>query len=216
MASRKQLLVLALIALAVLIIAFAARGIVQETIAPWVLYVGWSIYIWFASLPQVLIWAAFMGVLLVIAIYSLRGQRPAVSRDPDPGEIQYRGRVEEIAVLLRHFQDSTYFQQRILRILGAVTLQALGHGEKISIEEAQEMMDNGRLQHLSPEIRRYLEIGWRQYGNQGQLMSQERPLVWLQRLTKTITRDNRVEWYDETFEHLVAFLEDELEVTRDS
>ena len=216
MSFQRQYIVLALIALAVLIIAFVARGFVQETIAPVVLYVFWSTYIWFANLPQVLIWAAFMGILLVIAVYSLRSQRPEVNRDPDPEEIQYRGRIEEIAILLRHFKDSPYFQQRILRIVGQITLQTLGHGEKISIDEARQMMETGRLQHIDPDLRRYLEIGWRQYGNQTQLTKQERSPEWLLRLTQRFRRENNVEWYDETFEQLVAFLEAELEVTSDS
>ena len=216
MRSQRHYLVISVITLLVLIIAFLARSYVRETIAPWVLYIFWSSYVWLSSIPQILIWAGFMGVLLVIAIYSLRSQRPDKRRGVVVAEIQYRGRVEEIALLLSHFQDSPYFRHRMLRLLGGITLQTLGHGERLPVSEAQQMIGTGRLQHLTPEVRQYLDQGWEQYGNQNQFLQQEDFPAWQQYLKKLIQRDRKVDWYDPTFEQLVAFLEEELEVRRDN
>ena len=216
MRSQRHYLVLTAITLLVLVIAFLARNYVRETIAPWVLYIFWSSYVFLASIPQILIWAGFMGILLVIAVYSLRSQRPDKRHGVVVEEIQYRGRVEEIALLLRHFQDSHYFRHRMLRLLGGITLQTLGHGERLPVAEAQQMVTTGRLKHLSPEVRQYLDQGWEQYGNQIHFLQQEELPAWLQYLKKLIQRDKKVDWYDPTFEQLVAFLEEELEVRRDN
>ena len=50
MRSQRHYLVLTAITLLVLVIAFLARNYVRETIAPWVLYIFWSSYVFLASI----------------------------------------------------------------------------------------------------------------------------------------------------------------------
>ncbi len=193
--------------------AFWARHLVRVTIAPVVLYVVWSIGVLVSGIPQTILWAAFLGVLLVLAVASLqKGQRGAAERPPDP-PATFPGRVESLARTLRQMRSSHYFRQRLVRFLGQLTLDTLGHRDRLTPAEARDLLTNGRYD-LDDDIHQLLEQGWRPQSDPLHYMASRQG--WLQQwLDRFLPRRRPEAWDDPTVARLITFLEKELEVTRD-
>lgn len=82
----------------------------------WLSYGLWSLYLYYASLPQLLVWTMFVVLTFMVAIQSFMRRRPRPRR-PLPAAEGQPGRVATLARWLRAAGQQPYSHQRLVRHL---------------------------------------------------------------------------------------------------
>ena len=152
------------------VIAFLIRDYVRLFIAPFVLYLLWLGQLLVASLPQALFWAIFLIVAFVLAWRSLATARYRYVRKEKPPNVYY-GRVEELGRMIEQAGTGDYFARRLERQVSDLTLEALGHGDKLTPMQAETALnqDRGRIPSL---VASFLERTIAQRTNNVEMMTQ--------------------------------------------
>ena len=206
---RRHILITVGVIVVIAIIAFLIRDYVRLFVAPFVLYLLWLGQLLLASLPQALFWAIFLIVAFFLAWRSLATSRYRYVRKEKPANVYY-GRVEELARMIEQSDSGEYFARRLERQVSDLTLETLGHGEKLTPTQAQAVLDQvrGRVPGL---VASFLERTIAQRMNNVEMMTQYNNR--LSALADRVLRPARQESDHATEVALVvAYLEKELEV----
>lgn len=193
----------------VAVVAFLIRDYVRQFVAPFILYLLWITQLIFTSLPQAVLWAVFLVVVFFVAGRSLGQNRQRFTRKERPANVYY-GRVEELARMIEQAGTGDYFARRLERQVSDLSLEALGHGEKLTPVQAQEAVngDRGRVPGL---VYDFLQRTTAQRTAGVEMMTQYSNRF--TELADTLRRQaSRQPLYDSDLEAVVRYLEEQLEV----
>ncbi len=137
------------------LLTFAVRDFIRDTLALPLSYTLWLLELVIQSIPQTWFWAAGLIVVFYIAMHSLdRERRPAPPAPPPPERVSH-GRLavwsERISMLL----CGKYSRQRFGYFIGKLILDVVSHEERLSLRDVERRLEQGELQ-LPPTVREYL------------------------------------------------------------
>jgi len=205
----RNLIILIVVVIVVAVVAFLIRDYVRQFVAPLVLYALWLTQIIFSSLPQALLWAVFLIVAISLAWRSLVESRQRVVRRVRPPDVYY-GRVEELVRMAEQAHRGEYFARRLERQVSDLTLEMLGHGEKLTPTQTQAVVEQvrGRVPGLVYE---FLQRTTAERLSGVDMMSQYNNRF--SAIADTLLRRARHDkGYDPDVDLVMAYLEQELEV----
>lgn len=203
MSRRNRLLFLALVLLLAVPLMLLLRSFVREAIAVPLLRILWVGQILFQSIPQPLLWALLLTIVLLLAMRSLvRRRKPA--QETDRAETVYPGRVRTLTKWLQHIDKGYYFKRRLAQHLVELTAEALAVRERQALGQIRR-----RLESLDapPEIQAYLQAGLKPVSPQ--------PVGFLSKLARRLRLSTQPSPLDLDPERAIQFLEDQMEVGYD-
>ncbi len=202
---KKRPILIGLGILLIIIIAIALNGVVRETLAPAVLAWVWRVSLMSRGFPQVIVWAFFIAIIPIIAVFSLLEGRLSEPEPEAAVEQRYEGEVTVWVKRLRQAPEGAYFRQQLLRPLANLTLHTLAYKERLSRAETKEMLANDRIA-IPPEMQQFLKKGLKARVH-SQLTPSRRGKK--QSLAQIAAQEAEIE-------NILQFLENELEVTREN
>ena len=151
---RTRLLLAGLALLSVVAMAIFVEGFVRDVIAVPLLYAFWIARLLFESIPQVILWALFVIMVLILGSRSLIIQR----RMPRarPVEVSERGRVEGWVRLIDQAPQGDFARWRLAQRLGQLALEVLPDAEPLVPKRSMRRLEQETLD-IPPEIRAYLQ-----------------------------------------------------------
>ena len=151
---RRRLLLLGLLLLLTILFTPLLQELMRPILTP-LLYVFWIGLLLFRSIPQEIIWGAFVFIALLIAVVSLSQKQSWSRRLPVP-QVSPPERIESWAKLIRQSKQETYYRWQVAQHLRRLTLEALAQNERVTSREIQQRLLAGQL-NLPPEIEAYLK-----------------------------------------------------------
>jgi hypothetical protein len=147
------LLLLPVWLLAAFLLAFPLRDIVNQLVIQPVLYLFWMLGLVYRAIPQVVLWAALIAIMLLLAAsfvvknISFSRLRPR-RKTPQPGPVQV------LAYTIQRKSGGVYFNWQVARslseiALGLQELRAHTGSRSLRFDESD----------VAPEVRRYLDAG---------------------------------------------------------
>lgn len=142
--------------LLLLVLAVAWSGLLREVFVLPLLNAFWIAYLAIGSLPQWLIWGAFVLIAAIAAIRSLS----LVPPKPLPGKPASfaSGPVEVWSRTIVAASDSEVAQQRLAAHLRQLAIEALGHDHGLLPHEVMQRLQAGTLA-VPLDVRQYLLAG---------------------------------------------------------
>lgn len=184
---------LLVLAVVTVVLAFLIRDFVRQVIVLPVVYVGWYAWIVLSNLPYWFFWALLLGIVLAVALTSLRG-RDRPRRVAPPAEAAPQGPVTNWYRLFAQAERSSTARRRLARTLGQFLWRTrypdLPYNETIFLQHAED----DRLE-LTRETRAYFGAGLLREGPSPR---------------RRFNRERAADPLDLPPEHAVAFLEDRL------
>jgi hypothetical protein len=194
------LLLLALLLLLTIPLALTFQHTVREAIVIPLLYLLWLGRLIYLSIPQPLLWAAFLALALFIIVKSL-GERPGPLARPRKMEARYGGRVTAWAGRLYLATQGDYFKWRLARDLGQLGLELMAYRERLSPGQRDVYREIEKLA-APPEVQAFFRAGLS--------LPSSRPLGLFSRLTRWLRRDTIASSLDLDPESIVQWLEDQM------
>ena len=151
---RNRLLLIALALSALLAMALLIEGFVRDVLVVPLLYAVWIARLFWDSIPQGLLWAAFVLVVVASAARSIVTQRPM--RHVRTEETERRGRVEEWASLVNLAQQGDFSRWRLAQRLGQLALEVLPEQDLLASKRSVRRLQSETLD-IPPAIRAYLQ-----------------------------------------------------------
>ena len=198
---RRNLTVVALILLISVPLALILRGFTREVILSILLRLSWLARLYIDSLPQPILWVAFISVAFVIAARSLikRSSSPVMTIE---AERLRTGRVHNLMRAIHRTSQGIYFKWRLAQHLLGLTLEVLAHQERTTPLQMKERLKSGVLD-APPEIKAYLLTGLTP------ILSRRADLI--TRIKQIFTPTRPISPLDLDPERVIKFLEDQLE-----
>lgn len=189
-----------LILIGVLLAALVLNGIIRETIAPALLAWVWRVSLMSRGFPQVIVWAFFIALIPIIAVFSLIQGQPGEEAAPEPVPEPMSGRVQAWYRQLARLPEGDYFRDRAVRDIANLALETLAYEERLSREEAIEALRAGSLP-VPETVQQFLHHGLRshRYGHAPNLAA----------------GNGQPPAPEQEIEQVIQFLEAELEVNRE-
>ena len=200
LSKRLQFILALSVPLATLVLLFVLRDWVQETLVTPLLYVVWLAQLLLASIPQALLWAVFLVLLLRVAAGSLRSGGPARPVRPAYRALAQRGRVQTLARWI-HSTRREYFKRQLARHLGEMAVQVTRPHELLMPSEISAALRSGQVD-APPDILAYFRAGLDMYS---------RPAGLLSRLARFARKQAPTSPLDLELEQVVRFLEHQSE-----
>jgi hypothetical protein len=111
-----------LVLLGMIGLAIANRSLVRETVVIPLLYVIWLTYLAVSSIPQALVWAAFLVLAARLALHSLERKR----KEPAARALPLRGdtpsRVQALTRWIRSAEEGDYYKVVLARHLAELAV----------------------------------------------------------------------------------------------
>ncbi|MCS6938216.1 MAG: hypothetical protein RMJ55_05480 [Roseiflexaceae bacterium] len=140
---RQRLIVILALAAAVEIVALAIRGLLEDALIKPLLYTIWGAIRIVESIPQGVIWLAFVMAASVITLVSVWGGRQReVRRDADDVP---RGRVYEWLRLVTLAQRHEYSRWRMAQRLMVLLAETIAARERIELRIARQRIASGAI-----------------------------------------------------------------------
>jgi uncharacterized MAPEG superfamily protein len=198
---RKRLWLVGLVFLLAIPLIFLVRDFVRDVILVELLRMIWTVRILLDSLPQVLVWAVFLMILLNLAVTSLlrvrRGRR--VKSEPSLDSV---GQVQFLAMRIRSATQGEFYAWNLVRYLSKVVADVLAYDQGTTSDRAAWLVRSDEFQ-APDEVRTYLQIGRTSRPRKsGGLLS---------RLRQLVAGSLEPRPSDRSLESVVRFLEDKLE-----
>ncbi len=157
---RKRLLLAGLALLPVVVMALVIDDFVREVIVIPLLYLFWIARLLFKSIPQLVLWAGFIIVALIMAGKSLSKRKPLLK--PRSMEVEQYGRVEDWARLIDRRDQGDYSKWRLAHRLGVLALETLAYQEELSMKQTRRHLESGKLD-VPPQVWAFLRAGMTSY-----------------------------------------------------
>jgi hypothetical protein len=192
---RKRPFLLLILAVIILVVAFLGREFVRDFVARPFLYSLWQAWHMSKGFPEVLVWALFVAVIPVIAIFNLLVSGKI--EEPEPIEVPppQQGQVQANMRLLQQAPQGDYFKTRLFRHLSRMTLDCLGYRERLSEKQVRALLKIGDIE-LDPAILKAIKQGWRQRVDS----------------SPSGRGQQTGDWQDPQVEKILQFLENELDM----
>ncbi len=147
---RQRLIVILALAATVEIVALGIRGLLEDTLITPLLYVIWGAIRIFESIPQGMIWLAFVLAASVVALVSIWGGRRREARRST--DTALRGRVYEWLRLVTLAQRHEYSRWRMAQRLMLLLAETIAARERIELRIARQRIASGAIdvpQHVA-------------------------------------------------------------------
>lgn len=138
---------------AALLLAFFLRDVVAQLVIQPVLYIFWMLNLVYRAIPQVILWAVLLSILLLFAISFIARNVSFRNLFPRKREPKY-GPVQGLSIVLQRKSEGIYFKWQVARSLAEI---ALDLQELRAHDESRELRFDET--SVDPEARRYLEAG---------------------------------------------------------
>jgi hypothetical protein len=133
-----------------------ASGAFEEAVIVPLLFLWWVARVLYMSLPQALVWGAFVAIAAVLVAKSLSWRAaPLPIIEPQAGS---RGRVADWSRWLRESGRDDHARWRLAQRLSQLAVETLALREQCPPEEVGRRLEDGSLD-LPPELRAYLRAG---------------------------------------------------------
>jgi hypothetical protein len=143
-----------------------ASGAFEETVIVPLLFLWWAAQVLYASLPEALVWGAFVMIAVLVIARSIPWQRsPLPIVEAQTGA---RGRVANWSRWLRESSRDNHGRWRLAQRLSQLAVEALALREQCSPQEVGRRLEDGSLD-LPPDLRAYLRAGLSLYAPRPQL-----------------------------------------------
>jgi hypothetical protein len=154
---RKRFLPLGLILVLAILLTLVSYDYMREAIVTPLLYFLWIGRLIFDSIPQVVIWALFLFIVLPVAGKSLvkKGVHSGQSQHPETPEPE---RIEGWLKLLRRANQDDYYKWQLAQRIQKLALDTLAHHERLELKQVRQDLAAGELD-IPSEIQAYLEAG---------------------------------------------------------
>jgi hypothetical protein len=154
---RRSLTVVALILLISIPLAIILRGFTREVLLSILVHLSWLAGLYINSIPQPILWVAFVLVVFVVAARSLIKRRSTPETKTEVERLR-TGRVHNLMRAIHRTSQGIYFKWRLAQRLLSLTLEVLAHQERTTPLQMKERLKSGRL-GAPPEIEAYLLTG---------------------------------------------------------
>lgn len=198
----RRWLIIVLILVGIFLAALIVNGVIRETIAPALLAWVWRVTLMSRGFPQVIVWAFFIAIIPIIAVFSLVQSESTEEAEPISEQKTYRGRVQTWTYQLERTQDGAYFRERLNRELANLALNTMAYEQRLSRSETKEKLRSGQF-HLDKNVEQFIQTSLRTHRLSGRDRSQ------------TTDESPQGDSYEREIEQIISFLEAELEVTRE-
>ncbi len=203
---RKPLMLVSLILLISIPLALLLHEFTREVLLSILLRLSWYARLYVDSLPQPILWAAFIAIAIVIAARSLLKRRSTPEVTPEVARIRM-GRVYNLMQAISRTSEGPYFKWRLAQHLLGLTLETLAYGERTSPNRVRERLKSGALD-IPSEIEAYLLTGMTP------VLSTRSNLI--TRVKDAIFPTHQITPLDLDPERVIQFLEDRLEIDHES
>ena len=151
------------ILVAALLLTFVADDFLDEAIIGPTLYFLWVGRLILASIPQSILWGAFLLMAVVVTWQTSfkkprRPQRPSFAPAPSPG------RIADWIRLVERSEQEVYYKWQLAQRLQRLTLKAIAHNERTSLRIIRRRLLAEKL-GLSAEIQAYFLASIASFGN---------------------------------------------------
>jgi len=155
--TRKQILALAGLLLIALLLAFALQDVVHSLFVTPLAYLWWALGVFYSTLPQVLLWAGMVILVLVLLFRSLLAQDKRVSSIERKPKMR-QGNIELFANDLEKTRIGIYNKWKVANRLAKLARDLLIHsGDRENAKFIGQL--NGRDWHPPEPVSQYLEVG---------------------------------------------------------
>jgi hypothetical protein len=183
-------------------IFFIIRGFTREVILSSILQIYGIARIYINSLPQPLVWALFIAIVVILAGRSmLKPSATSLARTNDQ-ELRL-GRVTNLAQSIRRTTQGDYFKWRLAQHLLDLSLDVIAYQKRATPSSVRQLLKSGDLV-APPEIVAYLRSGMTQVHSARQGI--------LGRIKAFFMAPDRDRPLNLEPELVVAFLEEQLEI----
>lgn len=199
----KRLIPVGLTVLLAIASAFLFKSAVRDVLVVPLLYVYWLAQLYLRSVPQMLIWGAFIFVALIVIVRPWMANRSRERTTRSQTGDEQLGPLEALAESIRLSRRGGYSRRRLARRLSEIAVEILSLNQRVQPGEAKASLKRGEWE-APPDVAALLQEG---------LVGQIAPLgpSWLQRLLREL-RDPRgfSSESDPELERAVETLEQEL------
>lgn len=149
---------LVVIFLLALVLAFPLRDVVYQFVVLPLAYVIWALGLFYLSYPRIIIWAIFMGIVLLILLINLSSgwRRSKAAKQPEPKHV---GPVEQLSVLLKKTKRGVYYRWRVANRISRLARDLLAQREGLEAQEVQQRKMTGRDWYPPPQVEQYFHAG---------------------------------------------------------
>jgi hypothetical protein len=203
---KRHLLLAGAILLLALPLALLLRDFVREVFVVELLRVLWTVRLLFESVPQLLWWGLFLLAAVLVAIRSLgwrqrRGRRLVAKKAGPVGPVQ------DLAKRIERAAEGDYFRWSLGVYLSDLAWEVMAQRERTTAEQVRQRFEAERMD-LPPVVQAYLQsVRVPRYRLSTGLLS---------RIWRRLRPPSPALHPDVTLQHVVQFLEDQLEVVHDS
>jgi hypothetical protein len=143
------------------LLAFLVKDFVRQVIIGPLLYSLWYLTLFLKSLPEFFFWALFILIALIIAGKSLTKQSDP-GRNIREASVRQGGPVSVWGRMIAHAERGGYSRWQLAQSLTRLTWNILGDGERLSLYQIQERLNEGALD-LPPDVQAYFQAGMLPY-----------------------------------------------------
>ena len=138
---------LVVIGVSALLLAFFLRDAVYQMVVVPLAYVIWIVKLYYAAIPQGVLWTALLALLFLAALWSLVPEVPPAARR-EPTHKLPEGQVEALALWIKKSRAGNYFKWQLANRLARI---ARGLDENAGL--------GGRFPSADKTVERYLDAG---------------------------------------------------------
>ncbi len=146
--TRRRLILMGVVLAFVLALAFLLRDFVRQSILQPLIDLGWFIWVELQTVPQIVFWALYLLIALVIALRSLQGSAGRTLVGYVTRVVPHTphfSRYHHWKVNLDALSGSPFARERLERELQNLILQVLADRARVDFEEIRERQKHGNL-----------------------------------------------------------------------
>lgn len=160
--NKRFLFLISLILIVAVLFTPLFEQFVREVIVIPFLYLLWIGRFLFEAVPQVVLWAAFSVILMLIMLMSLwRKTRPEPQRYKQTNAAH--GRIEPWLELIQKAERDSYFKWRLAQGLQKLALDMLAYQADLPLKQVRQQLKEGELR-LPPEVQAYFQASLKSLG----------------------------------------------------
>ena len=154
---RLPIIALASAVLGAVVLAFALKDVIRDTVIIPLAYLWWVIGLYYDAFPQIILWIALIVIVLLMIFGSLNSEVVRKRQTENETKLVI-GPVEGLAISVEKSRGGVYVKWQIAHRLGKLARDLLiQRGDRESAKVIGPLV--GRDWHPTPSVENYLEVG---------------------------------------------------------
>ena len=137
-------------------LALLINGTIGDAVVVPLLFLWWATQVFYQSIPQVLLWAVFVLIAVLLVAKSFR--RSSALLPPAEPQTVAQGRVVDWSRWLHDSSCDDHSRWRLAQRLSQLAVETLAFRDQCPPSEISRRLDNGTLD-IPPQLRAYLHAG---------------------------------------------------------